>query len=168
MSDTLRHAGAANASTAVLVALPEPCADGCIERRADALLRSGARSNCDQCDCTAQERKNSHVLRTRKGDASSSKSVVLMNDARFAPFVKRMFDVDFTKGRSPNRDQRLNGDAACTTRPPTTVSSTFTSLSCTAGIANRSRSATTKSASLPTMSDPLFASSPSAHALFSV
>src|SRR5687768_13045080 len=55
-----------------------------------------------------------------------------------------------------------------TIRPPTTVRTTFASLSCVTGIEKRSRSIITKSASLPDVSEPLLASSPSAHALFTV
>jgi hypothetical protein len=58
--------------------------------------------------------------------------------------------------------------ASKTMRPPTIVSNTFASLICCEGIANRSRSIMTISASMPALSIPLLFSSPSAHALFSV
>ena len=142
-------------------------------RSAPAPIATGPTPSCASAR-RAQERPSANsrcreatALRTRSaspGIGPSGESLP-SEHAAFAQSGNNPVGSEFTPSSAT---QRSNGVAACITRPPTTVNNTFASLSCTAGIANRSRSMTTKSASLPARNAPLLFSSPSAHALFTV
>jgi hypothetical protein len=119
----------------------------------------------------ARGRSNAHepiCVRLRRPRQRPQRPLRLLLDVRCQRHLRLPLGFTHETSRGRTIHQRENGAAAYTTRPPTIVSNTFASLICVIGMANRSRSITTRSASLPTISEPLLASSPSAHALFTV